>query len=210
MKRLGVTQRVVSVSDRGERRDSLDQRWSTMCQVLGFALMPLPNIDPSAVGDYLDSMDLAGVILSGGNSLSAVDAKSPDAAPERDAFEFALLDEVVRRSIPAIGVCRGMQVVNVYFGGTLVAVANHAGCRHDLSVARGFEPLIDVHVNSFHDWTIAGDGVADGFVPVAFDGVGNVEAFVHDSLAISGIMWHPEREDPPRERDLAFLKRYLK
>lgn len=201
MKLIGLTQRVDMVQAYAERRDALDQNWSRLLERAGFLPVPLSN----AVGErrargYLEALPLSGVILTGGNDLSQLgDARNP--APERDRFEWALLSVCLEREIPVVGICRGMQVINVFMGGALVPVEAHAGTRH----AVDWEGK-SMDVGSYHDYAIRAEGMGAELEVTARCEDGTIEGFRHKSKALVGLMWHPEREDPFREEDLQFLK----
>jgi putative glutamine amidotransferase len=83
----------------------------------------IPTVPPDLAPAVLDGLD--GLILSGGGD---VDPARYDQAPhpatygvdaERDAAEFALVQEATRRAFPLLGICRGAQVINVALGGSL-------------------------------------------------------------------------------------------
>ena len=209
MKRLGITQRVENIPSYNERRDCLDQRWSILAFHLGYFPVPLPNIASEKVPALLDNLKLDGILLSGGNSITSLypNAEADDLAPERDAFEQAILDETIKRNVPIIGVCRGMQLINVVFGGRLVPINGHVGEDHLIKHAEN-RPIPE-RVNSYHNWTIPQDGLAPILTPIAFDLAGNVEAFEYVDKNILGIMWHPEREHPFNPLDVELIKRYL-
>lgn len=88
----------------------------------GLPLM-LPQL-PEAIGEMLDRID--GLVLAPGRDIDpARYEQAPDPLlaatdPRRDAFEFALTPAALEREIPILGVCRGMQVLNVALGGTMV------------------------------------------------------------------------------------------
>lgn len=207
MKRLGITQRVENFHSYGERRDCLDQRWATMALQLGYLPLPLPNLATDRVPKLLDNLQLDGVLLSGGNSIASLEPESEDAAPERDRFESALLDQAIARKLPLIGVCRGMQLINFKLGGRLTPITGHVGERH--SLAQEGDVQIPEVVNSYHNWAIPRDGLAAELTPLAFDSEGNVEAFECAEKNLLGIMWHPEREQPFKTLDVNLFKRYL-
>jgi len=208
MKRIGISQRVDNIQRYSERRDCLDQRWSRFAWQLGYMPMPLPNISPHQVAELLDAFDLDVILLSGGNSITHLDTTAEDSAPERDDFEIALLKEAIKRDIPVLGVCRGMQIINVYLAGTLCSVEGHVGVQHSLLITKDGYPISE-KVNSYHNWAIPREGLAKQLRPLAFDSEGHVEAFEHNNKRLFGIMWHPEREQPFNPLDIELIKRFI-
>jgi len=120
--------------------------------------------------------------------------------PERDSYEFALLDEFVRAGRPVLGICRGIQVVNVYFGGSLWQDLPaqqglcHYGTTHPVYAVSGsfVDGLFggEFAVNSSHHQAIKTTGSGLSVVCRAPDGT--VEAVSHASLPVWGVQWHPE------------------
>lgn len=94
-------------------------------------LPPHPG-DPDALLDLVDAL-----MLTGGNDLEASlygaeahpEAEEPD--PERDGFEAALVRRAIERDIPFLGICRGIQVLNVAYGGTLTQHLPESHGTHD-------------------------------------------------------------------------------
>ena len=97
--------------------------------------MTLPQL-PEAIDDALDRV--AAVVLAPGRDIAperygqAPDPLLAPTEPRRDAFEFALVPAALERGLPVLGVCRGMQVLNVALGGTMLqdvrlsdAIAQH-------------------------------------------------------------------------------------
>jgi putative glutamine amidotransferase len=91
----------------------------------GLALLLAP--DPLLVerpGEILDLLD--GLMLAGGADIDPAaygaerHAETVETVPERDAFELALVREAIARELPLLGICRGMQLINVACGGTLL------------------------------------------------------------------------------------------
>ncbi|EPJ48869.1 MAG: hypothetical protein OFPI_27410 [Osedax symbiont Rs2] len=205
MKLLGITQRVEEVKSYSERRDCLDQRWYEYANMLGYIPVPLPNIPQNQVAALLNVLNLNAVLFSGGNSIASYNSAARDSAPERDGFEARLLDECLARNIPVIGVCRGMQMINVCLGGGLSPISNHVGIRHDISITETGNTR-NVSVNSYHNWCIPGESLAPILNVIAVDCAGNVEAFKHANKSVLGIMWHPEREEQPSSSDINLIK----
>jgi N5-(cytidine 5'-diphosphoramidyl)-L-glutamine hydrolase len=207
MKRLGITQRVENIHSYNERRDCLDQRWAALSFHLGYFPVPLPNIAAEQVSFLLNNLKLDGILLSGGNSIASLNPNANDLAPERDIFEQTILNEAIKRNTPIIGVCRGMQLINVELGGQLVPISGHVAKNHLIKHAEN-RPMPE-RVNSYHSWAIPQDGLATILTPIAFDLEGNVEAFECVDKNLLGIMWHPERENPFNPLDVELIKRYL-
>jgi putative glutamine amidotransferase len=208
MKRIGLTQRVDTVHGYGERRDGLDQRWSKLFAELGYEVVALPNRIPVDLDAYLTALNLSALALTGGNSLTALDSGAEDIAPERDELEIALLEWASSKSFPLLGVCRGMQMMNHYYGGKLVTISGHVATDHRLiSLTPSYK--FSAKVNSYHNWCIPAGGLACELQPIATDEPGNIEAFIHPDKPQLGIMWHPEREAPFKPEDLALLKAFL-
>lgn len=209
MKLVGVTQRVDNIEHFSERRDCLDQRWSRFFYELGYLVIPLPNIPEDRVSKLCDRLQLDAILLSGGNSISELNPLAKDAAPERDNFEKEIVDYALQNNIPIIGICRGMQVLNVHFGGSLFAIDGHIATRHAIESSQKIKSFSRI-VNSYHAWGIQPYELASSLKALAHDEKGYVEAFESTSARILGIMWHPEREEKFNEFDIQIISEFLK
>lgn len=188
MKRIGLTQRVEVIANYQERRDCLDQNWVHILLQLGYVPIPLPNVqEQNNIKPYVNALSLDGVILTGGNDLSWTG--SSRAAIERDQFEATLIDYCMDKKISILGVCRGMQMLNVHLGGTLVQVKQHVTASHKVTFLDG--SVADV--NSYHDWGITDDILSNELIALGHSDDGLVEYCKHKSLPITAMMWHPER-----------------
>ena len=132
----------------------------------------------------------------------------------RDAWEWLLLDEAVKRRLPVIGICRGCQLINVYFGGTLwqdlpserPGEVVHRGKRafHDIQIVAGSRLACSLGLNSSRVNTIHHQAVRDlapGFRAVAFAADGVVEAIEGEGLPVVGVQFHPEKLFVQKGRD---------
>ncbi len=159
---------------------------------------------------------LGGLILTGGVDVQpqlygAVPHETVDrTSPERDEFEIKLVHEVLRRELPVLGICRGMQVLNVALGGTLVqdipafvgstyhddperprdGIAHKVDVRPG-SILSGLVGAGQVEVNSFHHQCL--DRLAPGLEVTARSEDGVVEGVeLQGRPFVVGVQWHPE------------------
>jgi gamma-glutamyl-gamma-aminobutyrate hydrolase PuuD len=165
--RIGLTQRVLL--HRGRAYDSLEHSWYEYLQ--GHTLVSIPNRLPISVPD-LDVL-----IVTGG-----------DDHPVRNQVEHELVDIMLARNIPVIGICHGCQLLTQRLGGTVVPVSDHMNSYHE----------VDYHgqphlVNSYHNLRI--ERSPPGATVLARDPDGHTEAWIRGRTA--GIMWHPERMKQP-------------
>ncbi|MEZ9819544.1 gamma-glutamyl-gamma-aminobutyrate hydrolase family protein [Shewanella sp. 10N.286.45.A1] len=206
MKRIGLTQRVDYIEGYDERRDALDQKWYSLLLTLDMLPIPLPNLKPELVPQLVENLRLDGVVFTGGNSLSHLDSNAVDISIERDEFELSLIDYAVKNELPIFGVCRGMQIISYYFGGKLLPIEGHIATKHSIL---SFDNKISLpsEVNSFHSWAIPDMGLGKGLQSIAIDSDGNIEAYIHPSKRIAGIMWHPERVYDFDDLDLNLMEK---
>lgn len=196
MKFVAVTQRVDVIADRGERRDCLDQQMVRFLLDAGFLAVPVPNSmvvsesEPSgSLQDWISGLNPTGIVLSGGNDLGSI--------PERDHTESQLLQWASEEKVPVLGICRGMQMMGAWAGGSLKSVVGHVRTQHDL------QGEISGLANSFHNYAFA--DCPPGFSVLSRSEDNEIEAIWHENLPWEGWMWHPERVEIFMERDIQRL-----
>lgn len=207
--KVGITQRVDFISEYSETRDSIDQRWYELFEVLGIYIIPIPN-GLKDIKAWLNEMKCDAFILSGGNDIFGL-KESKNISKARDKTEFAILKYSYDLSIPVFGVCRGFQVMNIFFGGKLQRVSGHVATSHSIKFC--FDPSRNwdsKEVNSFHEWGISKNNLAKELIPCAFDNDDNVEAAINRDLKWLGVMWHPERNEIFDNFDLDLLRKLFK
>ena len=149
----------------------------------------------------------AGLLLPGGGDMEPWrygqdNLASRNLDPERDALELDLIRLFVSLGKPVLGICRGMQSINVSFGGTLLQdIPGHSQLDgvdrlHPVRTAPGFFSALNVEsVNSAHHQAV--DRLGDGLSAQQWAPDGVIEALRHESLPVFGVQWHPERLPDP-------------
>ena len=199
MKLIAVSQRVDILSDRNERRDSIDQRWTDFLRRCGLVPIPIPN-QKDAAQALLSNVSVVGILLTGGADLADYGGDSP----ERDETELFLIDHAASKALPLIGVCRGMQCLLHKYGNRLRTIEGHVGVRHEMSF---LSPKSSRIVNSFHKW--APGEINCEFSIEARGSDQSVEAVKHVRYPFLGIMWHPEREPVFSKEDIEIFRQYF-
>ena len=210
---IGITMLVAEEKKYNEQRDAISREWfSFIGEALpGAVVAPLPNNRAKSLelGKKL-KMDM--LILSGGNDIGSV--------PVRDETENLLISDCLKNDIPVLGICRGMQLLNLFFGGILnrdiYKASNEKHVKRDHKIRlEGItsEPSSskrDIKVNSFHNHGVMEDGISKELEVFARTDKGVVEGFNHKSKPVVGIQWHPERRNPSKDFDLMLIRKFLK
>lgn len=176
-----------------------------------------------AYGMSADSLELIlnqvdGLILTGGTDIHPAFHGKDSAVSQcgtidkyRDSLELALVEQSFQRKIPTLGGCRGMQLLNVAKGGSLIIdIPSEIGstlhqqeegdARHMVYCHPWLAKILDrdsAEVNSNHHQAI--DQLADGFVVMAYAKDSIIESFYWEDKNshpfLLGVQWHPERMD---------------
>ena len=217
-----------------DEKDSLWMLPGYMDGIMAAGGLPviLPFADSAEDAATLAGM-MDGLLLTGGHD---VDPGRYGEAPSvlcghphtgRDTLEYLLLDAMLRTDKPVFGICRGIQLLNVYLGGTLyqdistemgTTVAHVQKPPYDMpshTVAVSADtPLYTIMnkpvlaVNSYHHQGIK--ALADGLVPIAHTDDGLVEAVcMPDKRFVLAIQWHPEFSYRKDEDQLRLFRAFV-
>ncbi|MDQ0797370.1 gamma-glutamyl-gamma-aminobutyrate hydrolase family protein [Streptomyces sp. B1I3] len=179
----------------------------------GLAVL-LPPDSPEQAAAVVARLD--GLVVAGGADIdpglygAERDFRTGPPAPERDAWEPALLRAAMRAGIPVLGICRGMQLLNVALGGTLIQhLDGHAGPfgkagvlgEHVVTPVEGtlYASVApgEASVPTYHHQAV--DRLAPGLVASAHAADGTVEAVeLPGAQWVLGVQWHPEMGDDLR------------
>jgi len=214
---VGLTSRTVLLRATARRRpaETLARGYVEAVERVGGLAILLPNTEPERAQNYLERIDA--LVLTGGDDphprffgeqphprLEAVDER-------RDRFEIELVRGARERGMPLLGICRGIQILNVACGGGLIqdipaqapGAIGHSQTTirddlwHDVAVAPGslLESLVkrtSLRVNSYHHQACreAGKGLVAS-ATAAGDGL--IEALEDPRAAfLLAVQWHPE------------------
>lgn len=169
----------------------------------GLPVLLSQDTDPALVAERLD-----GIVLPGGTDVAPAlygAEAGPDVhtvEPDRDAHELALLDAAAEADVPVLAICRGLQVVNVWRGGTLHQHVPEHGLfeeppdklQHEVTFAPG-SVLAGVYgtpvmVNSLHHQSV--DRLGEGLEVTAEAPDGTVEGLECRDAPVVAVQWHPE------------------
>ena len=168
-------------------------------------------VTPRGFTGVIDAMDgVSGLLLCGGHDIhpsfygGELDAgASADCSSDRDEMELAMLRHALERGMPVLGICRGMQLINVAFGGSVIQdLPDHGRGMHPVYVSPGSKlgAILGAgaiyRTNSLHHQGVKEACRAPGLLASAYHpGDGVVEALespAHPHLI--GVQCHPERE----------------
>ncbi|MEI5521648.1 gamma-glutamyl-gamma-aminobutyrate hydrolase family protein [Streptomyces brasiliscabiei] len=182
-----------------------------LVQAAGGVAAMLPPDDPSYAAGAVARLD--GLVIAGGPDVDPTlygaerTPRCGPPAPERDAWELALIRAALDSGTPLLGICRGMQLLNVALGGTLVQHLDghvvEAGVfgRHPVKPVPGTRyagiNAEEADVPTYHHQAV--DRLGTGLVPCAYASDGTVEAIELDAPAwVLGVQWHPEMGEDVR------------
>ena len=166
-----------------ESRDCIDQKLNQWIIELGFVPLLVPNLKINNFFFEKSNLNISGIIISGGNDINI---KST-----RYFVEKKLLQYSIKKKIPVLGICHGMQMMSSYEGGSLEKIKNHVKKKH-LIINKSLTNNYPKKVNSYHKFTIT--KLSNNFDIICTCNKGSIEAIKHVKYNWLGWMWHPERE----------------
>jgi putative glutamine amidotransferase len=191
------------------------------------------GIEPVLITPGMDIPgDVAGLMLMGGTDVNpalygetrVTETENPD--DTRDDLELAVIGDFLRRDLPVLAICRGIQILNVQHGGTLVQHLDSSARHrvktpenpglpaHQVEVVPGTRlaaiagESLTLDVNSRHHQAIGrlGDGLR---VSARDPEDGTIEAVERpDRRFVIGVQWHPENQSPTNERQAKLFRAF--
>lgn len=202
MKKILITPRITVYEKYNEIQASLDLEWGKFATACNLLLIPVQYTIPAK--EYIHEIEPDGIILSGGNDLYSFDPSPQNEI--RELYELELIRLASNWNIPLIGVCKGGQLLAKHFGSQIEKISGHVIPKHIVlpTPAADADWKLIKEVNSYHNFGIKKLGASLKCLLEAEDGT--CEAFHHDSLNFSGILWHPERYPEFRKEDITIFR----
>ena len=210
--RIGITLRVTDANRYKETRDALSHDWvDYINEILPQSfLIPIPN-NLSVIDQWLFALGLDALVLSNGNDIGEYRKRDET---ERVAIRFA-----IKHKLPIIGFCRGLQMINEYFGGKLTkdlkkaTSVSHVATNHAVDIIdQSFQEIFNaqtLNVNSFHNCGITEHQLGQSLKAFAVSPDKVVEGLIHEELPILAIQWHPERDNQSSLFNKKIIKKLL-
>lgn len=214
---------LIAISQRNDKNqhgdyvDNLENSYVTYFEKLGVKLIVIPNWTKD-VDSYFKEFPISGMVLSGGNDIDpglygGKSEKGLTVSRKRDKIEKKMLEIAVKKRLPVLGICRGMQFINVFFKGKLTTKVKgeieHVAVNHNIIILdKELVKILgkDIEVNSYHKHKVELSSELKAFAQSP-DGI--IEGIYHPSLPIAGVQWHPERKSPNEEFNNKIIKAFL-
>lgn len=211
--KIALTMRIVSASEYAEHRDALAHDWFDLFNFLDAIPICIPNTLDN-IDHLVEIADM--VILTGGDdiNLNYENKNTPDSEnylTHRDVQEYRIIDTCIKKKIPILGVCRGMQIINYRFGGfsRTLDSKTHVNNEHEIFILNESTIGERLSVNSYHNQGIFSDTLGEEMNILAVSQDNSIEAFEHKKYSIMGIMWHPERKKPFSRADKELIVNFI-
>ncbi len=176
-------------------------------------LLTLDNVDNEEILNLCD-----GFLITGGNDLDPTSYNenneaglSKDTDVRLDEIDKQVINHALKTNKPLLGICRGLQSLNVFLGGTLIQDLNDENNVHKSVSENHFVEVFknnkynlinDLNVNSYHHQAIK--KLANDLEVIAYHKDKTIEMVSHKKLPIFAVQWHPEIKDNSLESKIIF------
>ena len=200
---IGLTQNI-SKNQYNKEINCLESSWIELFKNTDNCLLPILNVNYIKINQLFKQIKFDLIILSGGNNIF-LNKRTKNAYKKRDQCEKKIIELCIKNNIPILGICRGMQILNIYFGGKLSKIMNHSKTKHHMYYSSKEFNFLPKQVNSNHNFAIQKKNLGRELISKAEDKDQNVELFIHETKKIIGVMWHPERMKGGYKQILGFI-----
>lgn len=219
---IGIT------TDLEDKSNLIEAAYSRAVEFYGGAPVLVPTVADASGSGFLSRIISAidGLLIPGSRDMDPrFYGQEPHPAikpmsAQRTETEFAVLREALENEIPVLGICGGMQFINVFYGGSLsqdIKALLPDALDHEGGSAHGVEVVSDTvldgiveerkfEVKSYHHQAVGRVGGGLRTSAAAPDGI--VEGLESEDGCVMGVQWHPELEENPVSR--AIFTRFLR
>ena len=182
-----------------EFRDNLDQKFSEWLIINKFTPIIFSNslYKIHNLRKMLIKLEIKGVILTGGDFSKKTD---------RFKTQKKILEIAKKQKIPVLGICQGMQMISVFFGGQLKKVKNHVRTFHYLTSTK--KNRFPFKIKCYYQYALKSCPKNFEITSLSEDKI--IESIKHKKLKWEGWMWHPERNKKFNKYDNLNLKRLFR
>lgn len=213
MKKILFTQRL-SKNQYGSDINVFESAYADYFQKYNIVITIIPN-EIINVDDFCDNHQIDGIVFTGGEDIG-IKKQS-----KRDILEKKLLIYAIKNKIPVLGICRGMQFINLFFGGKLISIKeidkkniHNTPQPHKIKIFK--KKIINTlnnsifKINSYHNQAVLLNNLGNDLEYFAlFEELKLVEALKHINYPIAGIQWHPERPNSDKKFDDYIINAFL-
>lgn len=198
----------------GKRHEKRNDNYYDVVSALGADSLEIAGEDDlENILSYADMIIIPGGVDVNPALYGELNTDSRDIDDELDKLELEVLGYAVENHIPVLGICRGLQIINVFFGGTLTQNIDSCDVHTNIGLVDRVHPSFaeegsfiaeaygdtEIMVNSAHHQAIKDLG--EGLEPIQWSNDGIIEAVEHDEYDIAAVQWHPERMCLKNERE---------
>lgn len=171
---------------RKEYREYVDPELIKLINLSGYNVYLLNNFykgdsrlnNERYINDIIKKLNVCGIILSGGADYGIY--------KYRDRTEFYLINLSIKKKIPLLGICRGLQMINFFFRGKQKKIKNHVRKINKINIDKKCLDIKCFHINSISK-------IGNDLEILSKSKDNCIEAIKHKKYCIYGWMWHPER-----------------
>lgn len=191
MKRIVIGIPLTINNDKNKKRYKIYSRYEEYLYHFNISAVYLTPLNSSYLLPYLD-----GVLFCGGDDVnprlySKIDCSDICIDDYQDTFELSLLKKCRLLKKPIFGICRGLQLINIYFKGTLKNICNHQNKDHKCQIVNYQTPNeIYITTNSYHHQCI--DRLGEGLSTYLKSEDGCIEGIIDEKRMILAVQYHPE------------------
>jgi putative glutamine amidotransferase len=217
---IALTMRVTFAKNYYEPRLSISFDWMDYILHLGGLPFLIPT-KTEVCEQCFNSSNADILFLTGGDDIQLLKPEHPSSFSSvescRDVSEYKLIELAIKKKIPVVGICRGFQILNLYFGGTLTDLRSQS---YDHKIGDHPVQIIndkigerlggnEITTNSYHRTGILEKDIASDFEVGGFSDKDIVEVAFHKTLPIIGLQWHPERDENYVSQTTDLLKHFI-